>query len=346
LKQQIYSESALDGRANSAQGSCQSRNEINGPEGLIMMTLSIGKTMAPALLVGTASVAALVYAFTQVPGGSKVESGAIGVMSQPPQPEPGKPASAAISADKSSSNAEAAPALASTQNKVAALSAELGASPPAPAADPSLPAFDIARIESGGDAVIAGRAAPGATVDLMHNGERLDRAVADASGQFVMVPPHLPAGNYELTLSAKLPDGTVALSKQGVAVTVKEADASTGAIAPRAETAPQPAAAVARIQDKAPDKPQTKTQDTATTAPRRAMAAASASDDGASATRGGTTSGSTRIVSRGDSLWRISRVTYGAGEQYAILYRANRDRIKDPNLIHPCQVLVLPLKGR
>jgi nucleoid-associated protein YgaU len=52
----------------------------------------------------------------------------------------------------------------------------------------------------------------------------------------------------------------------------------------------------------------------------------------------------TKVVSRGDSLWRISRITYGDGTRYAIVYRANRDRIRDPNLIHPGQILVLPTK--
>lgn len=301
-----------------------------------MMTLSIGKAIAPALLVCTASVAAIVYAVTEVPHGSKVESGAVGAMSQPSQPEPSAksaPSSAAASADKSSPKGEAPPAPASTETKVANLAADLGGSPPAPAAEPSVPAFDLARIEAGGDAVIAGRAAPGATVDLMRNGERLDSAVADASGQFVMVPPRLPAGNYELTLSAKLADGTVALSKQGVAVTVKEADINTASITARAEATPHGTAPVAKPQD-------------TTALPRQAMAAASPSDDGASAPRKNSTSSSTRVVARGDSLWRISRITYGAGEQYAILYKANRDRIRDPNLIHPGQVLVLPVKRR
>ena len=311
-----------------------------------MMTLSIGKAIAPALL-GTASIAAVVYAVTQMPHGQTVGSGAAGVMSQPSLPEsdaksgtksaPGTTLnSAAVSADKSGAKSEAPPA--STEKKVATLSADLGAPPPAPAADPSVPAFDLARIEAGGDAVIAGRAAPGATVDLMRNGERLDRAVADASGQFVMVPPRLPAGSYELTLSAKLADGTVALSKQGVAVTVKEADLNTGSVTARAETGPPPAA------------PVVKPRETAVAPPRRIMAAASPSDDSDSAPKIGTThsatSGSTRVVARGDSLWRISRITYGAGEQYAIVYRANRDHIRDPNLIHPGQVLVLPLKRR
>lgn len=304
-----------------------------------MMTLSIGKTLsikaiAPAFLVGTVSAVAIVYAFTQIPGGPKVESGPIGLVS-PPQPQSGatKPASAAVVNADTSGPSSATPALASTQSKVAALSAELGTAPTAPAPEPPLPAFDVARVESGGDAVIAGRAAPGAAVDLMRGGEKLDQAVADASGQFVMVPQHLPAGSYELTLSAKLPDGTMALSKQGVTVTVKEAEAPTSSIAARTETAPAATAPTVVA----------KPLDTAAAPPRQAMAAA-ASDEGAS--RSSSAGASTRVVNRGDSLWRISRIAYGAGEQYAIVYRANRDRIRDPNLIHPGQVLVVPLRHR
>jgi len=61
--------------------------------------------------------------------------------------------------------------------------------------------------ERTGDAVIAGRAAPGAIVEVLRNGERHDQAVADQSGQFVMVPPRLPLGDYELTLRSRQPDG-------------------------------------------------------------------------------------------------------------------------------------------
>ena len=76
-------------------------------------------------------------------------------------------------------------------------------SPRSPDTDESVPVFDIARIERTGDAVIAGRAAPGAIVELLRNGERHDQAVADQSGQFVMVPPRLPPGDYELTLRSR-----------------------------------------------------------------------------------------------------------------------------------------------
>jgi len=54
----------------------------------------------------------------------------------------------------------------------------------------------------------------------------------------------------------------------------------------------------------------------------------------------------TTVVSRGDSLWRISRVTYGAGMRYAVVYQANRDQIRNPNRIYPGQIFVLPMKAR
>src|SRR5207245_9268017 len=81
-----------------------------------------------------------------------------------------------------------------------------------------------ARIEPTGEAVIAGRAAPGATVELLRNGELHDRAVADQSGQFAMVPPRLPPGTYGLTLRSRLPDGKHVTPQQSVAVAVAPND--------------------------------------------------------------------------------------------------------------------------
>lgn len=50
----------------------------------------------------------------------------------------------------------------------------------------------------------------------------------------------------------------------------------------------------------------------------------------------------TAQVRRGDSLWRISRTTYGRGIRYTEIYQANDGQIRNPNLIYPGQVLVLP----
>ena len=108
-------------------------------------------------------------------------------------------------------------ALAAAKAKVDAI-AEALAAPLTPDSGDGEPAFDIARIEPTGEAVIAGRAMPGATVELLRNGEFHDRAVADQSGQFVMVPPRLPSGTYDLTLRAQQPDGKQARSKQSVVV--------------------------------------------------------------------------------------------------------------------------------
>ena len=48
------------------------------------------------------------------------------------------------------------------------------------------------------------------------------------------------------------------------------------------------------------------------------------------------------LVARGDTLWGISRRHYAHGRRYPIVYRANRDKIRDPDLIYPCQRLYLP----
>ena len=111
-----------------------------------------------------------------------------------------------------------------SQRRKAEANAIVGAlvgSPPPPENSDGVPTFDVARIEPTGEAVIAGRAAPGATVELLRNGEVHDRAVADQSGQFVIVPPRLPSGTYDLTLRSTQPDGKQTTSKQNVTVALE-----------------------------------------------------------------------------------------------------------------------------
>jgi len=48
------------------------------------------------------------------------------------------------------------------------------------------------------------------------------------------------------------------------------------------------------------------------------------------------------IVQPGNSLWRIARRSYGAGLRYTVIYEANRDQIRNPDLIYPGQVFALP----
>lgn len=48
------------------------------------------------------------------------------------------------------------------------------------------------------------------------------------------------------------------------------------------------------------------------------------------------------IVQPGNSLWRIARRAYGRGVQYTVIYEANADQIRDPDLIYPGQIFEVP----
>ena len=51
------------------------------------------------------------------------------------------------------------------------------------------------------------------------------------------------------------------------------------------------------------------------------------------------------IIRSGDNLWTIARRVYGSGYRYTQIYGANRDQIRDPDLIYPGQVFDLPDVG-
>ena len=50
----------------------------------------------------------------------------------------------------------------------------------------------------------------------------------------------------------------------------------------------------------------------------------------------------TYVVKRGDTLWGIAKRYYGNGRLYPKIFNANRDKIKNPNLIYPGQKFIIP----
>ena len=48
------------------------------------------------------------------------------------------------------------------------------------------------------------------------------------------------------------------------------------------------------------------------------------------------------VVQPGNSLWRIARRSYGQGVRYTVIYKANETQIRDPDLIYPGQIFVVP----
>jgi nucleoid-associated protein YgaU len=105
------------------------------------------------------------------------------------------------------------------------------------------PSFDIVRVEPDGQAVIAGRAAPGAEVELRSGDRTIDRVRADQRGEWVALPPApLGAGVQELSLAARVENQPAVASEEVVVVAVPESLPPQSARAATAESpSPQPA---------------------------------------------------------------------------------------------------------
>ncbi|PWC57013.1 peptidoglycan-binding protein [Azospirillum sp. TSO22-1] len=116
------------------------------------------------------------------------------------------------------------------------------APPPAPAppaakpATPPAPTFDVVRVTPGGEAVIAGRAAPGSVVTVFDGNRPLGEVSADRRGEWVLLPASpLSPGSRELSLTARL-NGDSVQAERVVVLVVPE---------PARDAPPAPAMAVA-----------------------------------------------------------------------------------------------------
>jgi nucleoid-associated protein YgaU len=101
---------------------------------------------------------------------------------------------------------------------------------PAPASAPArvTPSFDIVKVDPGGHAVVAGRAAPGAKIRVLDGDKVLGQATADDRGEWVVVPADpIPPGERQLTLEATDPTtGAKTKSTDTVALAVASSGAS------------------------------------------------------------------------------------------------------------------------
>jgi nucleoid-associated protein YgaU len=86
------------------------------------------------------------------------------------------------------------------------------------------PSFDVVRVNPQGDAVMAGRAAPGSTVTVLDGERAVGEVKADENGEWVFVPEEaLPPGERRLTLRVADPDGKAIGSEDTVVLIVPEA---------------------------------------------------------------------------------------------------------------------------
>lgn len=98
------------------------------------------------------------------------------------------------------------------------------------ASDPALvadnwvmPSFDVLRVEPDGSTVIAGKAEPGTTLDIMNGETVIASTMVGPSGDFAVILDNpLPAGDYQLTLQIAGKDGTTRQSEEVATVSIPE----------------------------------------------------------------------------------------------------------------------------
>jgi nucleoid-associated protein YgaU len=338
----------------------------------------------------------------------------------PPSPQP-----ASVSdrgASPSAPDASKAPAAAPTG---------LSSVPASPAAPVVVkPTFDVVNVDPTGEAVVAGRAAPNAKIELRDSGRIVAEAATDGAGQFVIIPPTLTPGSHSLTLTTGS-NPTAAETSNAIPVAVPEPP-------PKAVPEPPPKAAVASATDSkpaatptGPGEPGAKTLPSSAVSARIAVRSVEASAGGRLVARGvaepnttvrlylsgafvgdaktkadgqwsltiqhGMTPGAyavradeinpgdaavvaraeapfdfpaapntlvasvntassdaaseadlvlasvqTHHVAQGHTLWGISQKYYGDGSRYQLIFAANANQIKNPNMIYPGQMFVVP----
>ena len=303
----------------------------------------------------------------------------------------------------------------------AASTAGTGTAPPSDAAaeadkaaDPNKPSFDVVRLSQQGDSVMAGRAKPGSTVEILAGDEAIGTVTADERGEWVFLPTEpLPPGNHELSLRAKGAEGDEFRSDHVVVLVVpKKGEDIAGR--PTEEDS-QPLALL--VPSEGGDgtttilqKPTSVPGGVETESGDLALDSVDYDDKGDLALSGrGKPNASVRvylnndfvgeapvdeagrwqakppenvdpgvydlrvdqvveetvvsrlelpfsrsgpitalkdeqliIVQPGNSLWRIARRTLGEGLAYTVIYDANKNQIRDPDLIYPGQIFQVP----
>jgi hypothetical protein len=269
----------------------------------------------------------------------------------------------------------------------------------APAPDQIAPSFDLVRVAPDGSAVIAGRAAPGANVQVFSGSLPVAEVVASARGEFVVFldAPGAP------TLDLQIPD-----RPEGAQLVVSQDDIIILPAAPDAEgTAPtvlhRTPDAVKIIQPSGPAIPSNVSLDMVSYAESGAVQLAGRGQPGnvariytdgrlageATIADGGNwaleindiaegryvlrvdevspegevlsrtespfqrqfpaadmpetfSQGAKIIVQPGNTLWLMAAEAYGDGDAYSQIFSANKDAIRDPNLIYPGQIFSIP----
>jgi nucleoid-associated protein YgaU len=193
---------------------------------------------------------------------------------------------------------------------------------PAPAAKPRMISLDAVDYDAEGNIVFSGKGTPGHVARIYVDNDLTGEAVIGADGRWMF------SGTTAVTpgVHALRVDGVDSAGKVASRIevpffreeTTKVATATPDQVVPKSDAGEaEPAAAVSDAAGATAE-------------------AAPAAEQAAKPTEG------RLVIQPGNNLWRISKVIYGDGLKYATLYQANKDQIRDPDLIYPGQVFRTP----
>jgi nucleoid-associated protein YgaU len=198
-------------------------------------------------------------------------------------------------------------------------------------------AIRSAEAEEGGSFLATGSAPPGSQSRLYLNGAFVGKVIADLDGHWSLkVEKGMQPGHYAVRADEVEPESGKVIARAEVPfdfpvssppapVAVPSAPPPQPAV--EASTPPRPAVE-ASAKSRPPEEPVVQPESIAKGAPASAAAVVKEIR--------------TATVVRGDSLWRISRKMLGRGVRYTQIYEANVNQIRNPSLVFPGQVFVLP----
>lgn len=262
----------------------------------------------------------------------------------------------------------------------------------------SVPSFDVVRIDAEGNAVMAGKATPGATVSILDGGQVIGEVKADGHGEWVYLPEKaLPTGSRELSLRVVTPEGVTQESKDVVVLVVpehkgektlavrtdREGQGGSEVLQGAAPLSSEMAVTIDAVDydeagkivasGRGPEKGVVHfymdntflgrvvlddrghwrmSPEQAASAGSHVLRADLVDAQGKVVAReeipftrvevNGMPEGVRVVVQPGNNLWLLARRAYGRGHAYTVIYDANKGQIRNPDLIYPGQIFVMP----
>lgn len=264
------------------------------------------------------------------------------------------------------------------------------------------PSFDLVRVAPDGSMVIAGRAAPGANVQVLSGSLPVAEAVASARGEFVVFMDAPTEATLDMNIP-EIPDqADLVVSQEDIVILPSQPEVADSAPIVVRRSPDN----VEILQPASPAVPNTVSLDLVSYTASGAVSLAGRGQPGHTARiyangvlagetmikDGGTWSldipefaegryvlrideitpegdvasrvetpfqrqfpeaempdtfaqGAKIIVQPGNTLWLMATQAYGHGDAYAQIFAANKDAIRDPDLIYPGQIFTIPREG-